>query len=49
MSEQTLKQRIRNGEIVNSIGVPMDIEKEELTDILAKHECDYLTRLIHEV
>ena len=42
MSKKTLKQQIRNGEIVNSVGVPMDIERGELTDILAKHECDYL-------
>jgi 2-keto-3-deoxy-L-rhamnonate aldolase RhmA len=43
MAEKTLKQRIRHGEIVKSVGVPMDIERAHLEDILGQHDCDYLS------
>ncbi|MDP6041215.1 MAG: aldolase/citrate lyase family protein [Candidatus Latescibacteria bacterium] len=42
MADKTLKQRIREGEIVHSVGVPMDIERGHLEDILGQHDCDYL-------
>lgn len=42
MADKTLKQRIRDGEIVTSVGVPMDIERGHLEDILGQHNPDYL-------
>ncbi len=43
MAEKALKQRIRHGDIVKSVGVPMDIERTHLEDILGQHDCDYLS------
>lgn len=42
MADKTLKQRIRDGEMITSIGVPMDIERGALEDLIGQHECDYL-------
>ena len=42
MAEKTMKERIRDGEIINCLGVPMDIERGALEDILAENDCDYL-------
>lgn len=42
MADRTLKQRIRSGEIIKSIGVPMDIERGAFEDLLAEHACDYV-------
>ena len=43
MADKTVKQRIRDGEIVRSVGVPMDIERAHLEGILGQHDCDYLS------
>ena len=42
MPDKTLKQRIRDGEVVRSLGVPMDIERGRLEDLLAQGSYDYL-------
>lgn len=42
MADRTLKQRIRDGEIINSIAIPMDIEQSALEDLIAEHQCDYV-------
>lgn len=42
MAEQNLKQRIREGEIITSIGVPMNIERSQFEDLIGQHGCDYV-------
>jgi 2-keto-3-deoxy-L-rhamnonate aldolase RhmA len=43
MAAKGLKQRIRDGEIINGIGVAMDVGRTELEDYLAKGSYDYLS------
>ena len=42
MTDRTLKQRIREGEIITSIGVPMEIEAGQFADLIGQHQCDYV-------
>lgn len=42
MAEKGLKQRIRDGEVVNGVGVAMDIGKAELEEVLGRADYDYV-------
>ena len=43
MTKRTLKQRIREGEIIRSIAVPMEIEAGQFADLIGQHQCDYVS------
>lgn len=43
MAAKGLKQRIRDGEIINGLGVAMDIERSRLEDYLSDDSFDYLS------
>lgn len=41
--DKTLKERIREGEVIHSIGVPMDFGRGQLEDVMAQGDYDFIS------